>query len=186
MTRLNLSPRSSGREGIIPSLHRRLSASEPHLLRGILRDPAKAKGHKKSASQVSFEDVSIRSYSQSLGDNPSRQKGTPPISLGWDYEESETISVDEHYAKRVIEPKEPRRLPKSERYEILVHANCTLHQINKAIEEADSVDSFAKNSRQGIQKLKRKDDFQFFMIRVKEGVQKLFRPQAFKHFSFHK
>lgn len=44
-------------------------------------------------SSVSFGEIEMRYYSQTLGDNPSVSYG-PPISLDWDYEEIEPIALD--------------------------------------------------------------------------------------------
>ena len=55
---------------------------------------------------VSFHEVKIRSYQQTIGDNPSVSYGTP-ISLDWDYEEMEALSLDDYEKERG-----PRRSPR--------------------------------------------------------------------------
>ena len=52
---------------------------------------------------VRFSDVSIRSYQQTLGDNPSCSYG-PPVQLDWDYKENVPLSIDEYEDNRA-----PRR-----------------------------------------------------------------------------
>eukprot|EP00934_Nitzschia_sp_Nitz4_P003514 Nitzschia sp. Nitz4//scaffold197_size40390//20741//21556//NITZ4_007517-RA/size40390-processed-gene-0.4-mRNA-1//1//CDS//3329540484//3504//frame0 len=54
-------------------------------------------------SGVSFQDVIIRSYAQTLGDNPSVSYG-PPISLDWEYHEASPVTLD-HYENT----RKPRR-----------------------------------------------------------------------------
>jgi hypothetical protein len=44
---------------------------------------------------VSFGQLQVRSYDQTVGDNPSVSYG-PPISLDWEYEEHDPICID-HY-----------------------------------------------------------------------------------------
>ena len=51
------------------------------------------------SSSVRFSDVSIRSYSQTLGDNPSCSYG-PPVQLDWDYEENLALAIDEYEDNR--------------------------------------------------------------------------------------
>ena len=49
----------------------------------------------RSSLSVSFAEVRIRSYDQTVGDNPSVSYG-PPITLDWSYEEMEPISIDSY------------------------------------------------------------------------------------------
>ena len=53
-----------------------------------------------------FGNVIIRSYGQTLGDNPCVGYG-PPISLDWDYEEHAPLTLDEYEDNR-----RPRRSPR--------------------------------------------------------------------------
>lgn len=48
---------------------------------------------KRKPSEVSFQEVIIREYDQTLGDNPSTCSG-PPVTLGWDYQQYMPINVD--------------------------------------------------------------------------------------------
>jgi hypothetical protein len=54
---------------------------------------------KKVCSQVQFRHITIREYEQTLGDNPSVSYG-PPISLDWNYTESEATCLDEYEGTR--------------------------------------------------------------------------------------
>ena len=54
---------------------------------------------KQSNTRVSFCQVHVRRYSQTLGDNPSVSYG-PPISLDWDYEVQEAVDMDVYEATR--------------------------------------------------------------------------------------
>ena len=56
--------------------------------------------HKKS---VSFADLDIRSYSVTIGDHPCCTSGCP-LTLDWDYQESDHMSIDQYEATRT-----PRR-----------------------------------------------------------------------------
>lgn len=67
--------------------------------------PIKA-GKKRS---VSFTSVSIRSYEQTMGDNPSVSYG-PPISLDWDYEQHDALDIDEFESERVFVRRSMRQL----------------------------------------------------------------------------
>eukprot|EP00545_Synedropsis_sp_CCMP1620_P003680 CAMPEP_0119014242 /NCGR_PEP_ID=MMETSP1176-20130426/9433_1 /TAXON_ID=265551 /ORGANISM="Synedropsis recta cf, Strain CCMP1620" /LENGTH=276 /DNA_ID=CAMNT_0006967397 /DNA_START=61 /DNA_END=891 /DNA_ORIENTATION=+ len=48
---------------------------------------------------VTFQEVNLRFYEQTLGDHPSTSYG-PPISLDWKYQETESISIDEYEQQR--------------------------------------------------------------------------------------
>eukprot|EP00339_Tiarina_fusa_P002755 CAMPEP_0117010054 /NCGR_PEP_ID=MMETSP0472-20121206/8963_1 /TAXON_ID=693140 ORGANISM="Tiarina fusus, Strain LIS" /NCGR_SAMPLE_ID=MMETSP0472 /ASSEMBLY_ACC=CAM_ASM_000603 /LENGTH=286 /DNA_ID=CAMNT_0004712497 /DNA_START=31 /DNA_END=891 /DNA_ORIENTATION=+ len=45
--------------------------------------------------RVKFDKILIRSYGQTLGDNPSVSYG-PPIQLDWDYEQHDALDLDEY------------------------------------------------------------------------------------------
>ena len=57
---------------------------------------------------VSFGSVQIRSYEQTLGDNPSVSYG-PPISLDWEFEELEPLPLDAYEGTRGLRRK-PRQM----------------------------------------------------------------------------
>ena len=44
---------------------------------------------------VQFENIGIRNYDMTLGDNPSCMYG-PPVSIDWDYAEEQKVSLDEY------------------------------------------------------------------------------------------
>lgn len=54
---------------------------------------------RRRATGVVFHEVLIRNYEQTIGDNPSVSYG-PPISLDWEYEEAEPITLDEYEKNR--------------------------------------------------------------------------------------
>jgi hypothetical protein len=54
---------------------------------------------KKSSSKVSFQNVTIREYDLTLGDNPSVSYG-PPVSLDWNYSEMKALSLDLYEGNR--------------------------------------------------------------------------------------
>jgi len=58
---------------------------------------------KRSNSSVSFSNLEIREYNIALSDHPDCSYG-PPIQLGWEYCEQETVSVDDYEQQRT-----PRR-----------------------------------------------------------------------------
>jgi hypothetical protein len=74
--------------------------------RPILKKIESSRGMDKS---VRFESVSIRSYQQTLGDNPGVSYG-PPISLDWDYEEHQNIDIDEYEFKRGFQRRTMRQM----------------------------------------------------------------------------
>lgn len=53
----------------------------------------------KVPRKVRFHEIQFREYEQTIGDNPCVSYG-PPISLGWDYEECDSIDVEEYEANR--------------------------------------------------------------------------------------
>lgn len=59
---------------------------------------------------VEFDSVMIRSYQQTMGDNPSVSYG-PPIQLDWEYEEHDDLPIDEYESQRVLSRRTHRQLP---------------------------------------------------------------------------
>lgn len=53
----------------------------------------------KRRRTVVFNEIHIRNYDQTVGDNPSVSYG-PPIQLDWNYQEAEPISVDDYENNR--------------------------------------------------------------------------------------
>jgi hypothetical protein len=52
-----------------------------------------------SKKSVSFGVISVREYNRVLGDNPDVLFG-PPISIGWNYVQKESIAMDEYEATK--------------------------------------------------------------------------------------
>jgi hypothetical protein len=50
-------------------------------------------------SSVSFHEIKVRYYDQTIGDHPNTSYG-PPIALDWHYEEAEPIHIDEYEENR--------------------------------------------------------------------------------------
>lgn len=62
--------------------------------------------------RVSFDAVNIRSYQQTMGDNPAVSYG-PPIQLDWDYEEHDSIDIDSYEACRGLSRRNLRQMATS-------------------------------------------------------------------------
>jgi len=82
--------------------------------RGPIVTPAprpilKREGSSGSGKSVGFDSVKIRSYNQTMGDNPCVSYG-PPIQLDWDYEEQEDICIEKYEAERVFSRRSMRQL----------------------------------------------------------------------------
>jgi hypothetical protein len=89
--------------------HKSLSKQDTKCVRSMsdLNSPDES-NPKQFGRSVSFHEVQIRSYGQTVGDNPCVGYG-PPISLDWDYEEAEHMALDDyelHRGKR----REPRQM----------------------------------------------------------------------------
>eukprot|EP00980_Cylindrotheca_fusiformis_P028791 scaffold22647_cov145-Cylindrotheca_fusiformis.AAC.1 len=54
---------------------------------------------KMESNKVNFENVTVREYQQTIGDNPSVSYGTP-VSLDWVYEECEPLDLNDYEANR--------------------------------------------------------------------------------------
>lgn len=65
--------------------------------RSVLQEGVRPISHR--GGNVVFDSVKIRSYSQTLGDNPSVSYG-PPIQLDWDYEDDAPVPIDEYEGER--------------------------------------------------------------------------------------
>mmetsp|Transcript_11191 Transcript_11191/g.16494 ORF Transcript_11191/g.16494 Transcript_11191/m.16494 type:complete len:182 (+) Transcript_11191:156-701(+) len=85
------------------------SSNSRRMVRRSSTGPILQHSKKKSNSppqvrrRTSFTTISVREYEQCLGDCPATQEGAP-ISLGWAYEEKQSISLDEYE-----EARKPRR-----------------------------------------------------------------------------
>mmetsp|Transcript_2359 Transcript_2359/g.3428 ORF Transcript_2359/g.3428 Transcript_2359/m.3428 type:complete len:191 (-) Transcript_2359:1124-1696(-) len=91
---------------------------------------------RKMKKRVSFGDIQMRHYSQTVGDHPCTPRG-PPISLDWQYKENETIPLDEYESQ--VQGKRKRRsliMSDSRRRQILTQQyGYGLDDINAAIVE---------------------------------------------------
>jgi hypothetical protein len=74
--------------------------------------PDLSEAPEKTTKRVSFDCVKIRSYQQTLGDNPSVAYG-PPISLDWEFQENEAIDINEYETERVFSRRTLRQLAMS-------------------------------------------------------------------------
>lgn len=87
------------------------SVDNQEALRGCLSQPTcnsdlecgcrcrKETRHPRRKLAVQFDTIYIRSYNQTIGDNPSVSIGTP-ITLDWDYEEEAPVSINDFEATR--------------------------------------------------------------------------------------
>lgn len=57
---------------------------------------------KKKKKQLSWGTVQIREYSRTIGDHPDVSYG-PPLSLDWQYNQHEDISLDSHEQSRIVD-----------------------------------------------------------------------------------
>ncbi len=96
---------------------------------------------------VQFDQVEIRHYSITVGDNPACSSGCP-ISLGWQYDEdSVQISLDDYEEHRVDcrRSKDEMKIPADIRYKTLKEWNVSVGEIIMAEKECEIV----RNRRQG-------------------------------------
>ena len=77
------------------------SFSHTHSVDGIKK--------KKKPLHVKFNSIQIRNYDITLGDNPSCNYG-PPVTLDWNYDEMEPISVDAYEEGRGRPPRKMHQL----------------------------------------------------------------------------
>ena len=96
---------------------------------------------RSSSKSVSFTSVTIRSYEQTIGDNPAVSYGTP-ISLDWNYEEHDSIELDSYEIKRSLN-RRTRRQMVIDHYRrknlILYEFGCTKEEMNRARKDADKI-----------------------------------------------
>lgn len=92
--------------------------------------------------QVSFQNVEIREYNVTVGDNPSCTKGVP-ISIGWKYNEH-NVALDDYETARPSEDRRTQRqmfLPSKERDSMLREAGVARSSMAKAIRETSRIKS---------------------------------------------
>ena len=94
-----------------------------------------------SSKSVGFDSVCIRSYQQTMGDNPAVSYG-PPISLDWDYEEHEDVNIDEYEFQRGFARRNIQQMAISyyQRKAILTHDyGFTEEELKKAKKDANKI-----------------------------------------------
>jgi len=94
-----------------------------------------------SSKTVKFHSVCIRSYQQTMGDNPAVTYG-PPIQLDWDYEEHEDVDIDDYELQRVFSRRSMQQMALNyyRRKAILMHEyGFTEAEMKKAKKEADKI-----------------------------------------------
>lgn len=92
---------------------------------------------------VSFSNLQIREYDVTIGDNPSCSYGVP-ISLGWDYQETEVVPLEKY--ERARSNKFPRRKSRQlvlsynvRKYMLLKTAGYTKAELREAMEEVKRI-----------------------------------------------
>ena len=98
---------------------------------------------------ISFSTLEIRNYEVVLGDNPGGSSG-PPVSLGWNYDESETkvLCMEEYDQTREARRKRHElHLKSKNRWEILLDKNeHTVREITQATEDASKMRKLRRKS----------------------------------------
>ena len=107
---------------------------------------------------VSFAQVMVREYGQTFGDQPC--SAGPPVSLGWDFQESFSADVEEYEAIREGNRRQGHemKMPASVRVARLMEHGHTRHQINEttaAIRQSSKGEAFILAKR-GLESLGRK------------------------------
>ena len=95
-----------------------------------------------SSSSVCFSSVTIRSYQQTIGDNPAVSYGTP-ISLDWNYEEHDSIEIDSYeLSNRSLHKRTLREMIicHYRRKNLILHEfGCTKEEMNRARKDAERI-----------------------------------------------
>lgn len=96
-------------------------------------------GLKKSRSKVSFQEVTIREYDQTLGDNPSTFG--PPMALDWNYEQYLPMCIDLYEMDRGSRRNlNQMRLNGQQRKNTLVHMfGHSEEEVDKALKEGEKI-----------------------------------------------
>jgi hypothetical protein len=105
-----------------------------------LQPSSRASSTNSLKRNVSFNKLDIREYSIALSDHPGCSYG-PPVQLGWEYQDKETLNVEEYEEKR------PPRRSVSElimsynvrRYLLLKRAGYSKSEIQAAMKEVERV-----------------------------------------------
>ncbi|CAB9496890.1 expressed unknown protein [Seminavis robusta] len=92
-----------------PNSLRRSSSCSPKPKKASLKKLNSANSLNSSKRNVSFTEISVREYDVELSDHPSCSFG-PPIQLGWDYQEKETVPVEDYEVTRSPQRREVHEL----------------------------------------------------------------------------
>lgn len=105
-----------------------------------LQSSSRASSTNSLKRNVSFNKLDIREYSIALSDHPGCSYG-PPVQLGWEYQDKETLNVEEYEEKR-----QPRRSVSElimsynvRRYLLLKRAGYSKSEIQAAMKEVERV-----------------------------------------------
>ena len=99
-------------------------------------------------THVTFQNIEIRSYDITLGDNPSCTYG-PPVSLDWYYDQEHKISLD-NYEKTRGTRRKPSQMQMTALYRrLLLGQDFRLDEIQKAEDEIKKI----RNGRERTRKL---------------------------------
>jgi len=96
-------------------------------------------------SAIQFTTIEVREFNRILGDNPACSRG-PPVSLDWDYTDTETLSLDEYETNRI--PRRPtKKLVMSTRTRRTIMSNQLGYTRDEIIEAENSMKKIQKNRR---------------------------------------
>ena len=125
--------------------------------------------------QVSFDSVQVRSFEQTLGDNPTVSIG-PPVQLGWDFEQREPVQVDIYESNKVLARRRPHEfaLNHFQRRNLLqFYCGIRKEEIERAQKEADKCKFQRLITRLFLPTMKIED----FVQSAGRKVKRLFRKQ---------
>lgn len=88
---------------------------------------------------VKFQNIEIRNYGMTLGDNPSCSYG-PPVSLDWDYGKTNVVPVDDYEESRGTR-RQSYQMQMNSRYrkKILNNMHFTPDEIDRSVKEVNSI-----------------------------------------------
>mmetsp|Transcript_15206 Transcript_15206/g.22251 ORF Transcript_15206/g.22251 Transcript_15206/m.22251 type:complete len:159 (-) Transcript_15206:231-707(-) len=88
------------------------------------------------SSSVSFENITIREYSVTIGDNPSCSSGAP-ISIDWYYSKEVTLPLNSYEAsKPATRERSKLKIPRDLRHKMLTQRDIPFTKIVQASQEA--------------------------------------------------
>ena len=123
-----------------------------------------------TTKSVQFENVEIREYSITIGDNPSVSEG-PPISLGWYYDERDTIELplEEYEQHRACHRREKYelRIPSYVRLAMLRERSISTKEILSNQRECEDI---KKQRYETLRKEQRREKIKYLARRLKKVV----------------